>query len=59
MIIDHPNVYRDVCRMPGVYFTHQGAENIVEGFAEKIDDYSVKWGELADKAWEENYQKKE
>jgi hypothetical protein len=55
MIIDHPNVYRDVCKMPGVYFTHSGAENIVENFAEKIDEYSVRWGELADRAWQENY----
>jgi len=51
MIIDHPEVYRDVCKMPGVYFTHQGAENIVEGFAEKIDAYAVAYGELADNAW--------
>jgi MoaA/NifB/PqqE/SkfB family radical SAM enzyme len=53
MIIDHPEVYRDVCKMPGVYFTHQGAENIVEGFAEKIDAYAVAYGELADNAWNE------
>jgi len=51
MIIDHPEVYRDVCKMPGVYFTHQGAENIVEGFAEKIDAYAVAYGELANNAW--------
>jgi len=45
--------------MPGVYFTDQGAENIVEGFAEKIDEYASAYGELADKAWNEKYLKKE
>lgn len=50
MIIDHPNVYREVCKMPGVYFTHNGAENIVEQFNKEIDEYSLSYGELAGKA---------
>ena len=53
MIIDQPHVYRDVCKMPGVYFTHQGAENIVEQFSAQIDEYAVSYGELAEKAWDE------
>lgn len=59
MIIDTPHVYRDVCKMPGVYFTHQGAENIVEQFGSQIDEYSAAYGELADKAWDEKYRRKE
>ncbi|MEW6109169.1 MAG: radical SAM protein [Nitrospirota bacterium] len=55
MIIDHPNIYRDVCKMPGVYFTHHGAENVIEQFSEDIDKYSACYGELADKAWDEKY----
>ena len=53
MIIDQPHVYRDVCKMPGVYFTHQGAENIVEQFSVQIDEYAASYGELAEKAWDE------
>ena len=59
MIIDQPHVYRDVCKMPGVYFTHQGAENIVEQFGPQIDEYSVSYGELADKAWDEKCSRKD
>ncbi len=58
MIIDHPHVYREVCKMPGVYFTHSGAENIVEQFHNEIDQYSAAYGALADKAWNEKVNKK-
>lgn len=59
MIIDTPHVYRDVCKMPGVYFTHQGAENIVEQFGPRIDEYSEAYGALADKAWNEKFSRKD
>ncbi|MDH4231733.1 MAG: radical SAM protein [Nitrospirota bacterium] len=59
MIIDQPHVYRDVCKMPGVYFTHQGAGNIVDQFSAEIDEYAVAYGELAEKAWDELSAKKE
>lgn len=55
MIIDHPENYREVCSMPGVYFTHDGAENIVTNFCGKIDDYAVKWGNIAEKVWNEEH----
>lgn len=57
MIMDNPHVYREVCRMPGVKFTHEGAENIVEQFAEHIDEYATVYGCLADKAWNEKQRK--
>lgn len=58
MIIDKPNVYRDVCSMPGVYFTHDGAENVVTKFSKEIDEYAASYGALADKAWNEKYKNK-
>lgn len=58
MIIDKPNVYRDVCSMPGVYFTHDGAENVVTKFSKEIDEYAASYGTLADKAWDEKYKNK-
>jgi len=51
LIIDHPEVYREVCQMPGVRFTHEGAEQIITDFAPEIDTYAKMWGELADRAW--------
>jgi MoaA/NifB/PqqE/SkfB family radical SAM enzyme len=55
MITDHPENYRDVCSMPGVYFTHDGAENVVTDFCQRIDEYAGRWGEIADRVWDENY----
>ena len=53
MIIDHPEQYREVCSIPGVKFTHEGAEKILTAFAPEIDKYAVRWEELAEKAWNE------
>ncbi|HDL21238.1 MAG TPA: radical SAM protein [Nitrospirae bacterium] len=53
MIVDHPEQYREVCNMPGVKFTHEGAENIITSFAPLIDRYASEWGLLAEKAWNE------
>jgi len=53
MIIDRPEFLRGVTKMPGVYFTHNGADNIVTEFSKQIDEYSKEWAEIAEKAWQE------
>jgi len=53
MIIDHPEEYRELCSMPGVYFTHEGADNIVKEFHEEIDRYALEYGAIADRVWNE------
>ncbi len=53
IIIDHPEIYREVCNMPGVRFTHNGADQIIKEFAPEIDRYADRWGEIAEKAWKE------
>jgi MoaA/NifB/PqqE/SkfB family radical SAM enzyme len=53
IIIDHPHVYRDVCSMPGVYFTHEGADSIVNDLSKEIDVYAKEYGVIAEKAWKE------
>jgi MoaA/NifB/PqqE/SkfB family radical SAM enzyme len=53
MIVDHPDQYREVCSMPGVKFTHEGAEQVLTKFASSIDEYAIDWKKLADKAWKE------
>lgn len=57
MIIDHPGQFREVCSMPGVKFTHEGAEKILTHFASSIDAYADRWEELAEKAWKEKNNK--
>jgi MoaA/NifB/PqqE/SkfB family radical SAM enzyme len=51
IIMDKPEVYREVCKIQGVRFTHTGADQIITDFAPQIDTYAKTWGELADKAW--------
>lgn len=51
MIVDHPEQYREVCNMPGVQFTHEGAEGVITKFAPSIDEYASEWEKLAEKAW--------
>lgn len=53
IIIDHPEIYREVCSMPGVYFTHDGADNIVKEFHKEIDNYALEYGAIADRVWNE------
>jgi MoaA/NifB/PqqE/SkfB family radical SAM enzyme len=53
MIVDNPEQYREVCGMPGVKFTHEGAEKIITNFTSEIDEYAKQWTEIAEKAWNE------
>jgi MoaA/NifB/PqqE/SkfB family radical SAM enzyme len=52
IIIDHPKVYREASSMEGVYFTHEGADNIVLEIADFLDNYAEEYAKFADKAWE-------
>jgi hypothetical protein len=58
MIIDNPHVYREVIEESGAYFTHPGAEQVVTDMANDLDDYARRFGELADRVWQEEYVKK-
>ncbi len=53
MIIDLPEVLRDVVLACGARPTHHGAEAVINDFAEEIDDYSDAYREIADAKWEE------
>jgi MoaA/NifB/PqqE/SkfB family radical SAM enzyme len=55
MIIDTPQNYRNVSQMPGVYFTHPGAENVVSDLCTQIDQYAGEWSEIADKVWDNEF----
>lgn len=55
MLIDQPEVGRDVFSTEGAYATHDGAEEIFTGLASDMDEYSAAYGEIADPAWEEEF----
>lgn len=51
MIIDVPEVLRDVVTVCGAHPTHAGAEAIIEDYADDIDRYSESYREMADPEW--------
>lgn len=55
MIIDNPHVMREIVRKTHARFTHPGAEEIYTVYKDKMDTYAARWGILADRIWEEEY----
>ena len=56
MLIDHPENGREFFETEGVYPTHAGAEEIFTGLADEMDKYSKSYGEIADHAWDVEFQ---
>jgi len=52
MLIDRPEVGREMASLPGVYFTHPGAEIFYNHLSELVDEYARKYGDIADRVWE-------
>jgi len=55
MLIDHPDVGRELFSTEGVYPTHEGADTIFTGLAGSMDDYCRRYGEIADQVWEKEF----
>jgi MoaA/NifB/PqqE/SkfB family radical SAM enzyme len=55
MIIDHPEVGREFFSSCGAYPTHEGAAAVFTELAQEMDDYSRRYGEIADLAWEKEF----
>ncbi|KAF0219602.1 MAG: radical SAM [Geobacteraceae bacterium] len=55
MLIDHPAAGRELFSSAGVYPTHEGAGEIFADLASHMDDYSRRYGEIADPAWEKEF----
>jgi MoaA/NifB/PqqE/SkfB family radical SAM enzyme len=56
MLIDHPDYGREFFSSAGVYPTHPGAEEIFTALADKMDEYSEDYAEIADQVWENDFQ---
>ncbi len=55
MLIDHPEVGRELFAADGVRPTHEGADEIFTGLAERVDAYAGAYAEIADPAWEKEF----
>jgi hypothetical protein len=53
MIIDHPEILREVVAETGARSTDEGGEKLLTERAEHLDAYAAAWGKVADKAWDE------
>jgi MoaA/NifB/PqqE/SkfB family radical SAM enzyme len=54
-LIDAPQMLREVIAETGAHPTHPGAEALLTSLAAQVDEYAKKYGELADRVWEEEY----
>ncbi len=55
MIIDNPQVMREVIAETKPYFTHPGAEEIYTTKSDDLDVYAARFGKLADQIWHQEY----
>jgi MoaA/NifB/PqqE/SkfB family radical SAM enzyme len=55
MIIDNPHIMRELIAEIRPDFTHPGAEEIYTEKKELMDAYADRWGQYADKIWDEEY----
>jgi len=53
MLIDCPEIAREMVSRPGVYFTHPGGETFFNPLSEPINQYSREYGAIADQVWDE------
>ncbi len=51
MIIDNPDVYRDVVRLCHAYPTHDGAEHVITKIKDDLDDYGRRVRAMEDRIW--------
>ncbi|MBA7587094.1 hypothetical protein ES708_29111 [subsurface metagenome] len=57
MIIDHPEVLREICKECQPYPTHENAETILTDCREHLDKYSKEYEKLSKPFWEKVYEK--
>lgn len=55
MLIDHPEVGRELFATAGAYPTHDGAAALFTDLAPQMDAYSAEYAEIAEPAWEREF----
>jgi MoaA/NifB/PqqE/SkfB family radical SAM enzyme len=52
MLVDHPEVGREMALEHGAYFTHEGADCIFTDLADEMDEFSEAYKSFAEPAWQ-------
>ncbi|MFH1549604.1 MAG: radical SAM protein [Planctomycetota bacterium] len=55
MLIDNPQILRDVVREVGARPSHPGADSLINELADDMDRYSAAYGAIADRVWDEEF----
>jgi MoaA/NifB/PqqE/SkfB family radical SAM enzyme len=55
MLIDHPEVGREMFASEGAYATHEGASDIFTSLSDAMDEYSNAYAGIADAVWEAEF----
>ncbi len=58
MLVDHPEVGREMALNHGAYFTHEGADRIFTNLADEMDEFAESYKPFADPAWQKHPQSK-
>lgn len=56
MLIDHPQVFREIYAEQRPTPTHPGALSLVEGFGPGLDEYARSLAPILDRAWQEDFE---
>jgi len=56
-LVDRPEVSRKAIEDYGAYFTHEGAEILYNDLSDDIDQYTKKYGNIADPLWKKYFPK--
>jgi len=59
MIIDNPEILREVVLETGAYPTHEGAETLIGELHHGVRHYAKTYRKIADKVWQEEYSYRE
>jgi len=55
-IIDNPFILREAVKEGGAHPTHPGSDSIITTLAPALDVYAERYGRVADRAWENEYE---
>ena len=53
LVLDHPQILRQVVGECGAHPTHPDADSLLTKFSEDLDRYALTYGKMADALWEE------
>ena len=55
MIIDNPEIAREIIKTAKPRFTHPGAEEVYTSRARELDEYAQRYADFIEPIWEKEY----